>query len=82
MNEKDRMQQFYVARLPAWFNHHSPFAQDDSGDYMTDFARLAWAAWQAAQYAAPDASEAPAETPAQEPRRKPGDHKKPHPWRK
>lgn len=81
MNEKDRMQEFYVARLPQWFNHHHPFAQNDSGDYMTDFARLAWAAWQAAQYAAPEPSAELTEAPAR-PQRKQGTHKKPHPWRK
>jgi hypothetical protein len=48
MNEQHRMESFYLSLMP---RTEMLWKKDDRGEYFDDFAQLAWAAWQAAQYA-------------------------------
>ena len=51
MNEQKRMESFYDKyRGSKEFRFFMKWDKDEDGEYEAPFARMAWAAWQAAQY--------------------------------
>ena len=50
-NEHYRMEAYYHRYMPAEFRPFLTWAVDASGNYLTEFARLCWGAWQEAQRA-------------------------------
>jgi hypothetical protein len=73
--EQLRMEKWYRAyalrRSSSWV-----FVRNKDGEYTYNFARIAWAAWQAAQYGAPkvNASRLALDLPKQEPQSEHDEH--------
>ena len=68
--EQERMEAFYESKSPDYVRFFLSWEIDDDGCYTTDFATLAWGAWQQAQMGTAPVA------------KKKGAHRTAHPWRK